>query len=124
MKRDAKAYLFEIRRAADLVNEFTTGITFEEYEGDVLVRSATERQLGILGEATGQLAYNFPAIAARISDYPQIIAFRNILIHEYHRVHNDMVWEKIQDYLPHLAEEAQALLDALSTEEAEQEGER
>lgn len=123
MKRDAKAYLFEIRRAADLVREFTAGLTLEDYEDDVVVRSATERQLGILGEATGQLAHHFPAIAARISDYPQVIAFRNILIHEYHQVENDMVWEKIQDYVPRLAEEAQALLDALSAEEAGREGE-
>ena len=114
MKRDARAYLFEIRRAADRVSQFTAGATFEDYDSDVLLRSATERQLGILGEATVQLAHNFPATAGRISDYPQIIAFRNILIHEYERVENDTVWEKIQLFVPRLAEEAQALLDELS----------
>ena len=114
MKRDAKLYLYDIQRAADYVVEFTDGIAFEDYDGDAFVRSATERQLSILGQATVQLAQHFPEVAERISDYQQIIAFRNILIHEYGRVDNRIVWEKIQNSLPRLVDETQALLDDLS----------
>ena len=111
MKREAKLYLFDIQRAAGYVGEFTDGAAFEDYDGDAFMRSATERQLGILGQATVQLAQHFPEVAERISDYRQIIAFRNILIHEYGRVDNRIVWERIQNFLPRLVDEAQALLD-------------
>lgn len=114
MKRDARAYLFDIQRAAGYVGEFTDGVAFEDYDSDALMRSATERQLSILGQATVHLAQHFPEVAERISDYRQIIAFRSILIHEYGHVDNSIVWEKIQSFVPHLTREAQALLDDLS----------
>ena len=117
MKRDPRMHLFDMQRAAERVVGFTAGKTFDDYERDELLRSAVERQLGIVGEATGRLARDFPDLAERISEFRQIIAFRNVLVHAYDRVNNRIVWRKIQDYVPRLAEEAQALLDALSAEE-------
>ena len=122
MKRDPRMHLFDMQRAAERVAGFTAGKTFDDYERDELLRSAVERQLGIVGEATGRLARDFPDLAERISEFRQIIAFRNVLVHDYDRVNNRIVWRKIQDYVPRLAEEAQALLDALSAEEAGREG--
>lgn len=55
MRREAQKYLFDIRRAAgDLVN-FTTGKTREHYLADPVLRAAVERKFEILGEAAGQL---------------------------------------------------------------------
>ena len=46
-----------------------------------LVYSAVERKFAIIGEALSQLAKARPEMAARIPHVPQIVAFRNQLIH-------------------------------------------
>lgn len=51
-----------------------------------------------------------PHSAARIAQYPQIIAFRNILIHGYDLVDHALVWSTVQTQLPRLLRDVQALL--------------
>jgi uncharacterized protein with HEPN domain len=50
------------------------------------------------------------AIAARISEYRRIIAFRNVLIHGYADVDDLLVWDVVQTKLPVLRREIEALL--------------
>jgi len=49
--RDRRAFLWDMLQAARSVLAFTSGRTFEEYLGDLMLRSAVERQLEIVGEA-------------------------------------------------------------------------
>lgn len=102
--------LYDIQRAARLLVEFTTGKTFSDYTTDPLLRSATERQFGIIGEAVARLANLDPATASRITGHRQIIAFRNILIHDYESVDDEVVWDVLQTKLPTLSLEIQTLL--------------
>ena len=83
MRRDPRAYLADIIEAAGLVIQFTKGLDLEAYRADRMVRSATERQLEIVGEALTQLRRVAPDISARIPDHRRIIGFRNVLIHGY-----------------------------------------
>jgi uncharacterized protein with HEPN domain len=48
---ETKKYLFDIAEACDLIARFTDGKSFEDYHNDPLLRSAVERQFGIIGEA-------------------------------------------------------------------------
>jgi uncharacterized protein with HEPN domain len=59
----------------------TSGKTFEQFVGDIVLRSAVERQFEIVGEALARLARADANTAALIPDLRSIIAFRNILIH-------------------------------------------
>ncbi len=83
MRREAGKYLWDIQRAIGLIQDFTDGKTFADYQSDVMMRSAVERQFEIIGEAMTQLAKLAPALASRISECERIIAFRNVLIHVY-----------------------------------------
>ena len=80
MLRETKKYLSDIQRAAELVRKFTEGKTGADYEEDIMLRSAVERQFEIIGEAMNQLARLDEETARRISNFQRIIAFRNILI--------------------------------------------
>ena len=77
---------------------------------DVLLRSAVERQLEIIGEALNRLSRTDPPVAQRITDTPRIIAFRNVLIHGYSEIDDGVVWDVINTNLPILREEVEALL--------------
>jgi len=75
-----------------------------------MLRSAVERQFEIIGEALTQLAKLDEALAAHISEYRRIIAFRNILIHGYAEVDDRLVWDIIKTKLPTLRQQVEALL--------------
>jgi len=79
-----------------------------------MLRSAVERQFEIIGEALSQLTKIAPELAAQIPDLPRIVAFRNILIHGYAVVDNEIVWRAAQENLPELAVILHRLLEAPS----------
>jgi len=99
-----------MRRAAELLTQFTQNKSYQDYETDPLLRSAVERQFEIVGEALNQLSKIDATLAGRISDHPRIIAFRNILIHGYAIVDNHVVWDIVQKNLPKLRTEVTTLL--------------
>ena len=83
MKRDPKSLLWDACEAANAIAAMTAGKTFEDFDRDIVLRSAVERQFEIAGEALRQLAGVDAALAAKIPDLRAIVAFRNILIHGY-----------------------------------------
>lgn len=110
MRIESKKYLYDIARAAASATEFVGGKSFADYTSDVLVRSAVERQLEIVGEALAQLAKVDSATALQITEYRRIIAFRNILIHGYTEIDHRIVWNVLKLNLPIVRREAEALL--------------
>ena len=112
MQRDARCYLWDALRAAEAVQSFLRGRTFETFVEDDLLRSAVERQLEIIGEALSQLANVDPQIADNIAELGRIIAFRNILAHGYAAIDYDTVWRLIEDKLPELQSNLTMLLGA------------
>ncbi len=79
MRRDARAYLWDIQKAADAILKFIAGLDAAAYAETEVVHSAVERKFEIIGEALGQLAKLDPVLAQRIPDIRDIIAFRNVL---------------------------------------------
>jgi len=108
MPRDHRTFLWDARRAAEQINSFVHGRSWADYEADVLLRSAVERQFEIIGEALSQLSRDHPEISERIPDLPRIVAFRNVLIHAYASVDDGLVWsvatEKLEALLATLNE--------------------
>ena len=111
MRLEVKKYLFDIKRAATLLSDFTHGKTFADYERDAMLRAAVEREFEIIGEAMNRLAKADALVAARISDHQRVIAFRNILIHQYTDVDDRLVWDIVETKLPTLAREVADLLE-------------
>jgi uncharacterized protein with HEPN domain len=83
LQRDPKSLLWDAHEAAEVIAAVTAGKNFAEFDGDIVLRSAVERQFEIIGEALAQLARIDAAMAQKVPDLRQIIAFRNVLIHGY-----------------------------------------
>ena len=103
-------YLYDIQHAAHSIVEFTTGKTLDDYQNDYMMRLAVERLFGIIGEAMAGIARVDRPTAERITDYQDITAFRNVIIHQYPDLNDDEVWDTITDYLPTLSSEVDAIL--------------
>jgi uncharacterized protein with HEPN domain len=112
MRRDARCYLWDALKAAEAVQSFLRGRTYEAFVEDDLLRSAVERQLEIIGEALSQLAKVDPQIADSVAELRRIIAFRNILVHGYAAIDYATVWRLVEDKLPELQSNLTMLLRA------------
>ena len=110
MQLEAKKYLFDMRRAAALVAEWTAGLSIEEYQQRAMVRAAVERELQIVGQALAQLTKLDPTLAEHITDRRRIVAFRNILVHGYADVDDRLVWDVVATKLPTVRAELDVLL--------------
>ena len=113
MQRDPRAFLWDVRDAALAIQSFTTGMDAAAYAANPMAQAAVERKFEIIGEALNQLSKLDAAVAARIPDLAQIVAFRNQLIHGYATVNVSTVWNISQTALPALRDAVQGLLDEL-----------
>jgi uncharacterized protein with HEPN domain len=111
MQHEARKYLYDIQEAAGNVANFTAAVDFAAYQRSPLLRYAVERAFGIIGEALTGLVRVDSTTAATITDFRTIIAFRNILIHDYAQIDDRIVWEIVQFKLPVLIREVAALTE-------------
>lgn len=107
--------LEQIRDAVSFVLSVTEGKTLEDYSDDRLLRQGVERNLEIIGEAVGRLGRDNPDTAARLSEHERIIAFRNVLIHGYDIVDDELVWDTIETKLPLLLSEVESIIQERSS---------
>lgn len=114
MTHDARAYLWDIQEAARAIERFVSGMDWQAFQQDEVVRSAVERKLEIIGEAIAQLDKLDSALAGDLSAKRQIVGMRNVLIHGYASIDEAIVWQTIEADVPRLQEEVTRLLSELS----------
>lgn len=116
MRLESRKYLYDIQEAAGLAAQFAAGKDFAQYERDPMVRIAVERAFSIIGEALIHLARVDQELAHQISDYRNIVAFRNILVHAYAQVDDRIVWDILQTKVPVLIREVASLMQSAESE--------
>lgn len=109
MKRDAKAYFYDIQEACGHIQEFTKDMVIEDYCKSELIMAAVERKFAVIGEALVRLRDEYPSLLEQISNTEKIIGFRNVLVHGYDIIDDATVWSAIASNLPVLLEEVRAL---------------
>jgi uncharacterized protein with HEPN domain len=110
MQPDAAKFLEDVRRACEVLQRFTQGKSFTDYQADELLRAGVEREFTIIGEALMQASKKDPALDQLITALPRIIGFRNLLVHGYATIDNATVWGVIENNLPLLKQQVEALL--------------
>jgi len=108
MRRDL-LYLTDIVEAADHIARFIAGMDFEGFEKSELVRSAVVQKLSIIGEAAARVSGTVRSRDPQVP-WPQIVAFRNILVHAYFGIDWDEVWRAARNRCPVLREQVARLL--------------
>ncbi|CAN5576531.1 hypothetical protein BH11ARM2_BH11ARM2_17360 [soil metagenome] len=89
------------------------GCTLDQYLADEGVREKVQWNLAILGEALVTLRKIAPEIAKRVNDLPGAIALRNFLIHVYHAIDDEKVWDTTVKDLPIIIDQLEGLLAEL-----------
>ena len=90
MRRE-ELYLRDICEAADSIARFILGLTQAEFRASDLVSSAVVQKLAVIGEAAARVSADLRSRHPEIP-WPEIVAFRNILVHAYFGIDWEIVW--------------------------------
>jgi len=106
MKPSILKYLLDIESA---INEITIKAenNFKKFDSDFTLVRSVDRELEIIGEAVNSL--NKPDESTKISDIPNIISLRNLIIHSYDSVESELLWAIIQKDIPKLKQEIESI---------------
>jgi uncharacterized protein with HEPN domain len=108
--------LFDVLESGRSIQGWCEPRTFAEYEADRQFRRAVEREFEIIGEALSRLHRADEEAAAKISELPRIVGFRNRIIHGYDTIDDATVWGIATDHLPRLIAEVEALISSIGTD--------
>ena len=109
--RDVRAPLWDMLHAAEAIARFIEGLDFKDYERDLMLRSAVERQFEILGEAMTRALSIEPELAGELDEARGVVDFRNVIAHEYDRVSDRTVWDLASERLSELREAVRSCLE-------------
>lgn len=105
----------DIIEKIDLISDFTTGLSREQFEGDVKTRLAVERCMQIITEAAAKLGATAEEMAPDIP-WRKIRGMGNELRHGYNNLNENLIWKTIQDDLAPLRAACATAIERLQQE--------
>lgn len=105
-----KKHLQDIITAIEEIDSFFENqpMLFQEFNKDLCLRRASERNIEIIGEAMNRILKTNSGI--KITNSRKIVDARNYVIHGYDSLSIDILWSIIVNHLPLLKQEAMDLL--------------
>ncbi len=95
-RKSPSVWLADIVKSIGLIEEYTAGISQEDFFSSPEKQDAVFRRLEIIGEAVQKLPDEF---RAKHPDVPwhKAAGMRNVLIHEYFDVDEDIAWDTLKE---------------------------
>ncbi|MEP7258358.1 MAG: DUF86 domain-containing protein [Flavitalea sp.] len=109
-ERTVNFLLKDISEAISNIIAFTENISFESYCSDIKTKHAVEHNFMIIGEAVARIPEEFKKSHAHIN-WRQIKDFRNVIVHDYFGIDNNIVWDIIILNIPGLLNVINGLLE-------------
>ena len=91
----------DMLNSAKLAQDFVAGVSWDDFQVDLMRQAAVTRQFEIIGEAARRISETSQAEIPDIH-WHQIIGMRNRIAHEYDRLTLDRLWQTVQIALPEL----------------------
>jgi len=108
MQRD-REFLLDILEAAKLVVSYVGEKSKENFLKDIQCQDAVVRRFEIIGEASRRISDDTRDAHPELP-WGEMIAMRNVMIHEYDDVDFTVVWETVKNNLSSLIESLERIL--------------
>lgn len=106
---DNRAFLYDIGRAIDQIEQYTDKVTWSEFVADKQKQDAVVRQLEVIGEAANRVTKDYSTEHSEIP-WKKITGMRHKLIHDYFDVQLEEVWQVVSNDLGPLKSQIKDLL--------------
>lgn len=94
----------DILKSIDTITQFLEGVTLAEFRKSRLIVDAVVRNFEIIGEASNHVPRTIQNLYPDIP-WRDMTGMRNVLIHEYFDMEDDVVWYTAKMHLPKLKEQ-------------------
>ena len=96
--------------------EYSTDVDFETFKSDKMRYFAIVKNVETIGEAANMLTKDF------LEDHPtipwsDIIAMRNVLVHDYYNISDSKLWATVKEDVPYLKAIVSQLLEETDWEQ-------
>ena len=101
MSRNINLYLDDMRNACEKVIRYVDNLNQQQFVGDEKTYDAVVRNLTIIGEAVKNIPQEIRELHPDI-EWRKISGFRDIAVHDYFGIDEDILWDIIQNEIPAL----------------------
>ncbi|MEM6714156.1 MAG: DUF86 domain-containing protein [Cyanobacteria bacterium P01_C01_bin.147] len=91
----------DILVSCDKILRYTAGLSFDGFIEDERTFDAVVRNLQLIGEAVKNLPDDLCDCYPEM-EWRKIAGLRNILVHAYFTVENEIIWDVVQSKIPNL----------------------
>lgn len=107
--REDSKWIKDVREAIIRIRRYLRGMSYKRFLTDTKTQDAVVRNLEIIGEAAKSISSDARKRHKDV-DWKSMAGMRDRLIHQYFGVNLDIVWSVVQDKLPQLKVQMDAIL--------------
>ena len=106
--------LKDIDDACSRIEQYVTGISYDDFIQNTMMKDAVERNIEIIGEACNKLSADFLTKHSE-AEWHKAIGMRNRLIHGYFSVDLPLLWTTATTIVPGFKQQIEKLIERYSS---------